>query len=287
MGTAKGALIFVFGVSLGWNLSIAKPKSHALARTSWFVDILKAGDVWDGNAPMGSAARPCRWKNVTVGSATNVELCLDAEDADEETIGSLGCDDAWKVARNLQDGIYVHIGSNAEFCMMRMVLQSSMNVIVVEPHPIKLFHLTSTIMKLDARFRERIIVLPIAAGDREDTAFLFSGDRNYGDDVDEKFRNESLEVPIHRLDHVLWLSRTRIGLIHIATGGGRECGILQALSDSQIDSIVVETHTQPRNNCTKLNLMRSVRELGFSMNMKKDCNRRKNKLVCSANAQIQ
>lgn len=277
-------MLFIVGVSLGWNLSIVKPESHAPARASWVADILKGGDVWDGNAPLGSAARPCLWKNVTMGSAANVELCLDVEHYDEET--SLGCDDAWKVATNLQDGFYVHIGSNAGFCMIRIILESSMNVIVVEPHPIKLFRLTSTILKLDAKFRERIIVLPIAAGDQEDAAFLFSGDRNYGDNVDEQFRNESLEVPIHRLDRVLWLSRTRIGLIHIDASGGRECGILQALSDSQIDSIVLETHARGRNNCTELNVMHNLRELGFSMNMEKDCSRRTNKLVCSVNSRI-
>jgi FkbM family methyltransferase len=286
MRIVKGLLVFVIGVSVGWNLTgtFERPQSHAPPSIAWFNDILIGGDIWDGIAPLGSAARPCRWKNVNVGSISNVEMCLDIEEHNHEI--SLGCEEACKVARNLEDGIYVNIGSSSGLCLMRILLESSMNVIAVEPHPVKLFHLTSTILKLDVRLRERIIVLPIAAGDRENSAFLFSGDRNYGDDVDDIFRNEAVEVPIHRLDRVMWLSRTRIGLIHIDTGGGRECGILQALSDSSIDAIVLETHAPAKNNCTELNLINSVRDLGFSLNIRKDCRRWTKKLVCSAIARI-
>lgn len=235
--------------------------------------------MWDGKVPLGSAAIPCHWKNVTLGSnGYPVELCSDGYDQEP----NLECDDAWQIVRNLdQDGIYVNVGSSLGYCALRILLDSALTVIAVEPHPVKLFHLTSTLLKLDASVRERIIVLPIAAGYREDTAFLFSGDRNYGPDVEARFRVESLEVPIHRLDRVLSSSTNSISLIHVDTGGGMECSVLQGLSELKVDSVLFETHEQEHNNCTKSGLIEIVQKLGFSLNLEQNCRRRMAKLVCT------
>ncbi len=238
--------------------------------------------MWDGKVPLGSAARPCQWKNVTLGrQAFPVELCLDGN-GDEES--NLKCDDALQIVNNLhQDGIYVNVGSNRGYCALRILLDTTLKVIAVEPHPVKLFHLTSTLLKLDPSVQERIIVLPIAAGDREDTAFLFSGDRNYGPDVEARFRVESLEVPIHRLDRVLSSSSTNtISLIHVDTGGGMECSVLQGISELHVDSLLFKTHEQgERNNCTKSGLREIVQKSGFSLNLEKNCRRHMSKLICT------
>jgi FkbM family methyltransferase len=274
-------LLFIVGSSVGWNLALVKPSFDGGTKvlTPWFAGIIKGGDIWDGKVPLGSAARPCRWKNATLGSkGFIVELCLDGYDQEPNT----ECDEAWQIVRNLnQDGIYVNVGSSLGYCALRILLDSALTVIAVEPHPVKLFHLTSTLLKLNASLRERIIVLPIAAGYRDDTAFLFSGDRNYGPDVDARFRGESLEVPIHRLDRVL-SSLNTIRLVHVDTGGGMECSVLQGLSElQQVNSLLFETHEQEQNNCTKSGLIEIVQKLGLSLNFEEDCMRHMTNLVCT------
>jgi FkbM family methyltransferase len=273
-------LLFIVGSSVGWNLAFVKPSSEGVPKvlSPRFAGIIKGGDMWDGKAPLGSAARPCHWKNVTLGlNGYHVELCLDGFDQEP----NLECHEVWQIVRNAhQDGVYVNVGSSLGYCALRILVDSALTVVAVEPHPVKLFHLTSTLLKLNASVRERIIVLPMAAGFREDTAFLFSGDRNYGPDVEASFRDESLEVPIHRLDRVLSSSLNAISLIHVDTGGGMECSVLQGLSELQVDSLLIETNEQEQNNCTKSGLRKIIQKLGFSLNLEKDCRRRVSKLVC-------
>lgn len=289
-------LIFIVGISVGWNLkgTNKKPRqkkdegaAKKLLRTSggdnattidtnlpWYADILK-GDVhiWNGKEPLGSAAKPCRWQDVTIGgggsSTLQIKQMCRAEDENEKdsrssTQGEIST--CAHLPKRTKQGIYVDVGSGFGACVLTVLAQTKAKVIAVEPHPIKLYHLTSTLLRLDLTLRDRVVVLPIAAGHRDDLAYLFTAERNYAGTIGEEFRNESVEVAIRRLDAVLATSTAanRITLMKI-DAQGMECDILRGTRGLKMDQIYLETHESDlkRFNCSRSTLEDLSEEHGF------------------------
>ena len=294
-------ILFIAGVSVGWNLkSTKKPQDNnkdaaqQVLKAPWYTDIILQGDMWDGKAPLGSVARPCVWKNISFfgdnpsAALHTVEMCLDNNHNDTRHV--IYCEEAWGAAQEMTDGIVVNVGSDFGMCVLRMLVTTSNKIIAVEPHPVKLFHLTSTLLKLDLKLRERVVVLPMAAGSRDDTVLFFTGKHNYGSmhNVSEEFQDESTEVPIHRLDSVFSSTAQSIGLLRINTGG-MTCDVLQGLHGLKVDSLLFETRDWAA--CSKSELrhqwVQTTLSMGFKIDLEKNCleekwPRGKDKLVCSA-----
>mmetsp|Transcript_38686 Transcript_38686/g.81070 ORF Transcript_38686/g.81070 Transcript_38686/m.81070 type:complete len:233 (+) Transcript_38686:52-750(+) len=62
------------------------------------------------------------------------------------------------------DGLYVEVGANIGACILEMLLSTNANIIAFEPHPRNLFHLRSTISKLDPSMQDRVVIVPTALG---------------------------------------------------------------------------------------------------------------------------
>jgi hypothetical protein len=60
-------------------------------------------------------------------------------------------------------GIFGAIGANIGPCVLHMLLHSNARVIAVEPARENLYCLTQTLLRLDKRHRERVVVLPVGS----------------------------------------------------------------------------------------------------------------------------
>lgn len=67
-----------------------------------------------------------------------------------------------------------------------MVLTSTstpQKIVAFEPAPRNLFCLTQTILKLPPRYRDRVALFPVAAGNADGTSQIFAAERNHGHSV--------------------------------------------------------------------------------------------------------
>ena len=82
--------------------------------------------------------------------------------------------------------IYVDIGTNIGTCVMQMVLTTNATILAFEPHPYNLFVMTSTFMKLEEKYRNRIHLFPIALGAESAASTIHMASDNRGHAVVSK-----------------------------------------------------------------------------------------------------
>lgn len=82
--------------------------------------------------------------------------------------------------------IYMDIGTNIGTCVMQMVLTTNATILAFEPHPYNLFVMTSTFMKMEEQYRNRIHLFPIALGSESAASTIHMASDNRGHAVVSK-----------------------------------------------------------------------------------------------------
>ena len=80
----------------------------------------------------------------------------------------------------------LEIGANIGACTIELLVRTSARVIAFEPNPIALFHLTRNLQRAARQWSHvasRVVVYPIAAGDRSLQSSIFTQEGNLGNAV--------------------------------------------------------------------------------------------------------
>ena len=138
--------------------------------------------------------------------------------------------------------VYVEIGANIGSCVMEMLLSTNAFIVAFEPHPKNRVCLLQTISKLEPKYQERIIIVPIALGDKQESSTIYSASNNMGNSVvgqvikdydAQKFEEKSqFTIQIERLDSIFHpniKNTIDIPLLKL-DAQGYECRILEGMS---------------------------------------------------------
>ena len=82
--------------------------------------------------------------------------------------------------------IWLEVGANIGMCTLEMLWRTDAHVVALEPSPANLFYLTSTLAaaaKLRPSVADRVLVIPLAAGDAASTSVLYAANSNAGNSV--------------------------------------------------------------------------------------------------------
>jgi hypothetical protein len=141
--------------------------------------------LWDGVRPIDSTDPDlhCRWVPFSMVD-NEVQMCVLHDDRVSDFIANTGrwpsClilgkvwgkmheqkEPAWPQEPPGGSTIFLDVGAQLGACTVYMLFKmQTARVVVVEPEPRNLFALTSTLLSLPPQYRERVAVLPIAAGD--------------------------------------------------------------------------------------------------------------------------
>jgi FkbM family methyltransferase len=116
--------------------------------------------------------------------------------------------------RNAGDkSIYVEIGANIGTCVLEMLLSTDAPIIAFEPNPRNFFALSNTIQRLDESYKKRVVLIPVALGDKRGTNKIYAASDNMGNSVVGKvikdFNNQvfskgnQFDIQIERIDNIL------------------------------------------------------------------------------------
>ena len=98
----------------------------------------------------------------------------------------------WRSRENGPEGkapgksIWLEVGANIGMCTLEMLWRTDAHVVALEPSPANLFYLTSTLAaaaKLRPSVADRVLVIPLAAGDAASTSVLYAANSNAGNSV--------------------------------------------------------------------------------------------------------
>jgi hypothetical protein len=142
--------------------------------------------LWEGILPFNSTEPNlhCRWVPFRMIEGQEVQMCVHHDDRASDHIANTGrwppCsilgtvwdkmhtsqESAWPQEPPGGSTIFLDVGAQLGACTVYMLFKmQTARVVVVEPEPRNLFALTSTLLSLPPQYRERVAVLPIAAGD--------------------------------------------------------------------------------------------------------------------------
>ena len=102
---------------------------------------------------------------------------------------------------------------------MDMLMHTDANIVAWEPAPKNLFVLTSTLMQLEEKYRKRVALFPIGAGDVDMASVIYAKVDNMGHSVVGKPVDDDPTTPNHFLvstahtyshSHARALLRTRV-----------------------------------------------------------------------------
>ncbi len=182
-------------------------------------------------------------------------------------------------SKSNKSGIYVEIGANIGSCIMEMLLSTDAPILAFEPHPKNQLCIQETISKLEPELQRRVVLVPIALGDKHGSSTIYSAKNNMGNsvvgqvikDYDAQEFDESLQhtIQVERLDSILSseMVDTDITLLKLDTQG-YECRILEGMGPEIARSVqqVKFEYAQKwleAQNCT--DYLPRLRDYGFSI----------------------
>jgi len=248
--------------------------------------------------PVGSRSR-CVWMRPLFGG----EMCLLEDDRISRHVRNkgqwIGCDhyvemwhtqrikrntDIGKLGRDKQD-VIVEVGANIGACTLQLLLQTNATVFAFEPSPLNLFHLTESLHRTglsNPLLASRVVVFPIAVGDRNCSDRIFVAKGNVGNSVvnervrDHASQDMSLSYPIQvrKLDSVLSAqSFTRscsISMLKVDVQGF-ECRALSGMTSIVLAGAVSTMTIELANGwlsaqgCSAQHALKQMRSLGFQL----------------------
>ena len=250
--------------------------------------------------PVGSRSR-CVWMRPSFGG----EMCLLEDDRISRHVRNkgqwIGCDhyvEMWhtqrikrntsiqtgKLGRDKQD-VIVEVGANIGACTLQLLLQTNATVLAFEPSPLNLFHLTNSLYRTglsNPLLASRVVVFPIAVGDRNGPDTIFVAKGNVGNSVvtervrDHASQDMSLSYPIEvrKLDFVLSAqSFTRsysISMLKVDVQGF-ECRALSGMTSIVLAGAVSTMTIELANGwlsaqgCSAQLALKQMRSLGFQL----------------------
>jgi FkbM family methyltransferase len=158
--------------------------------------------IWDrksvldiGSSPLTGSTRVCEWatfrynkrdddENDGTTLKTSVPMCVHkSPDVLSDTIRKKGTWDEcsrlvemWNYESRKENKattlpkVFVDIGANIGSCVLQMLLETDAVVLAFEPNPRNLFPLTSTLLLLEPKLRNRVYVFPIGIGEMTGSA---------------------------------------------------------------------------------------------------------------------
>jgi FkbM family methyltransferase len=188
----------------------------------------------------------CEWVTFRPSGVEAIEaqMCIHTED---DTVGgSIRRQGRWQDCDALTGlwnkyhtpgGIYVEIGANIGACIMQMLLTTNATIVAFEPHPRNQFCLTSTLSKMDAVYRDRFSLFPIALGKEAANSTINAARGNMGNstvgkqikDTDSQTFFDPMPIHVERLDDVLTLAGAAEVSLMKLDAQGFECYIIDGM----------------------------------------------------------
>jgi len=174
--------------------------------------------------------------------------------------------------------VYIDVGANIGTCVMQMLLTTNATIMAFEPHPYNLFVMTSTFMKLEKKYRNRINLFPIALGAESSKSTIHMASDNRGHAVVSKIiriNNKSSFLPpmpirVEPLDSIMNPTAT----IHLMKmdAQGFECYIFDGMKQvlQRTRSVFFELEKKVLNgfeHCSPQVLWDSFMHAGFEMHI--------------------
>ena len=222
----------------------------------------KADLPWGGNAVTAtSTPQECDWATYRVGQES-ADMCVHPQS--DIVSNSIRGEKQWKDCdilrqiwvgkdKNEQEGkTFIDIGANIGSCVMHMMLSTKVkSIIAFEPNPANLFCLTSTLMRLAPKQRQRVTLYPFALGEKAMESKIFSATHNMGNSVvgkmvldplwrPEQSVNQGVPIWVQRYDVVI-AADVPVGLLKM-DAQGFECSVCRGMGTRQIEIIKLEVN---------------------------------------------
>lgn len=274
------------------------------------LEIVKAmGDnwkVWDRASVLHEdlPGMTCNWSeykpahSLPTSTTPSAPMCLHPFERDKTVSGSImdtgkwpDCDILTPILRGNQEKhpdqplIHVEIGANIGSCVMQVLLTTEATIYAFEPHPENLYHLTSTLLKLDESLRNRVNLFPIALGVETGSSTMIINRKNAGNAqvnapppgaaaaAAPPPPNGATVIAIERIDDLLTSPTTGalpVSLIKM-DAQGFECfivgGMPKLLEATQALVFEVETRqmTRLKGACSPAKLVDAVQAASFNL----------------------
>lgn len=160
---------------------------------------------------------------------------------------------------------------------MQMLLSTNATIIAFEPNPRNYFCLTSTLVKMDKHYRDRVFLFPIALGKEASASTINGAKNNQGNSVvgkvikdpgnPQQAFDEPFPIQVEPLDALL--KPLPISLIKM-DAQGFECYILEAMEAVMTQVPAVKTELAPRwlksfEGCSPIILQEKLQFMGFDI----------------------
>ena len=152
----------------------------------------------------------------------------------------------WEKANKLQNSIYLEVGANIGACLFEMLLSTDAKIIAFEPHPMNQFNIRSTMSRLSPEYQNRVVLVPVALGDKQEKSIIHSAYNNLGNSnigiFVEDYGDQAapamykFDVAVERLDTILDPQHIHIPLMKM-DAQGFECNIMEGMGDAIADTI--------------------------------------------------
>ena len=244
-GDGLGACEFSFlklnlGLPLN-NLTEGVTRKEAMEKLVMRPDVL-----WrrDSVIPSSQADQACVWIGFRSTTGAGAQMCT--HESDKVIAPTIRKHGRWPDCNMLADGwpdgggIYLDVGANIGACVLEVLLSTPATVVAFEPNPVNLFPLTSTLMKMDQSYRDRVYLFPIALGANGTEAIINTAVDNPGNSVvgtQVKDHKDQVFLPpvgirVMRMDSLLSFSMKsrdlRIPIMKL-DAQGFECNILRGM----------------------------------------------------------
>ncbi len=175
-----------------------------------------------------------------------------------------------------QAPIYVEVGANIGACVMEMLFNTDAPIVAFEPNPKNLYALTETLRGLPKKYRDRVVLFPLALGSSRGSNTIYGASDNLGNSVVGKVvkdyavqtfsKENQFEIQIERLDDLL-NGGFNVPLIKL-DAQGFECEILKGMG-KELASSVDHIHFEKEDIFLKPqgcnDLLARFRDYGFTI----------------------
>jgi len=233
------------------------------------------------NAPTGEK---CEWYHDHV--FFGLSLCLMQNDRISNHVrfhnSWSGCTSHVNAIRTIKNvNLVIDAGANIGICTLHFLRETNATVIAIEPSPLNLFFLTSTLHRATTRmpqWKHRVVVLPAALGDATTEEKIFVAAANSGNSVlrmqtrdhPTQRMDRSFRVPVMTLDDAMygWTSCKDCRDVFLKVDvQGYECKLLDGMKQTalSVQSMVIELANgwlKPQNCSTEMALEK-IHGLGF------------------------
>ena len=179
--------------------------------------------------------------------------------------------------------VFLDVGGNIGHCTLTMLMQTNALVVVVEPSPANRYYLTSTLSNVVRKWpdmRERVILLPFAAGNMTLQTTLYAAYQNAGNSVvgtrsplvkdhAGQQMDEQYEVETRTLDDMMKAAHKKTRLLKLDVQG-YECRALQGMTAliKSVHTVKVEAADRWLQGCgcSSKELLTILSDLDFVVN---------------------